>query len=168
MDSSSVLALLLIAASYCDLRYRRVPNGLIVAGLAMAFATRWISTTPDAMTEALTGAAAAIACSLPLYIAGGLGAGDVKLLLVVGALLGWPMVFQAMLISLWTGGLFGLGVLCWRRGLRSYLNRYLRMGGLILTARFHYIPPGPTDPAAQKLPFVPFIAVGVGLTLYFR
>lgn len=168
MDDLIPLILIAGIASYYDLRYRRIPNPLMVLGGILALAARIGLGLPfEGIVEAVMGATGALACTLPFFLMGGLGAGDVKLLMVIGAFVGWPEITRVMLASLWLGGLFGAGILCWNRGLHDYLSRYLRMAKLILTARFHYIPPETTHPAARDLPFAPFIALGVGLTQYF-
>lgn len=162
----SVVFFLLLTATYSDLRIRQVPNGLIVAGLAVALTTQHSS---DDVVFGFQGFLGALICGLPLYLMRGLGAGDVKLLAVLGALLGWPLIGKVMLVSLWLGGLYGLGVLCWSRGLGDYLRRYSSMlrrwWG---SGRFDYLPPGAAEPAARTLPFVPFIAVATWVVLYLK
>lgn len=162
------ICLVLLAASYCDVRARRVPNALIVAGLVAAFVMQGVWYPTKGLGSALQGCLGALGCTLPLYFLRGLGAGDVKLLAVVGAFVGWPAVGKVMLVSLWLAGIFGVGVLCWRRGLGDYLGRYFRMfRQWLATGRFDYLPPGSAEPAAMTLPFVPFIAMGTGWVLYF-
>lgn len=162
-----ILLALLVGASYFDLRARRVPNGLNLLGLVAGLTTQWFSCQIDGLAAAAVGGFAALTCSLPLYLMRGLGAGDVKLLCVIGVFLGWPIIMQAMLFSLWVGGSFGLAILAWRKGLSTYSRRYIGMlRQLLVTGRLDYIPPQPLDPASQQLPFVPFIAAGTLMAIY--
>ena len=120
-------------------------------------------------SSSIKGLLGALACALPLYFVSGIYAGDVKLLAVVGAFLGWPLIGKIMLVSLWLGGLYGVGVLCWSRGLGDYLCRYsIMFRRWWASGRFHYLPPGPAEPAARTLPFVPFIAVATWVVLYLE
>ena len=168
-DRYLAVSLLLLSAGYSDIRVRRVPNVLIGIGLAVCFVILWRSHSADSFIFALQGLLAALAFTLPLYLIRGLGAGDVKLLAVIGAYLGWPLIGKVMLMSLWLGGFYGLGVLIWTRGLRDYLCRYsIMFRRWWASGRFHYLPPGPAEPAARTLPFVPFIAVATWVVLYLE
>jgi len=129
---------------------------------------QWVGHSGDGLVLALMGGSGAFVCIFPVYLMRGIGAGDVKLLAVVGMFLGWPAVGWAMLVSLWTAGVFALGMLIWHHGLKDYLKRHSRMiSTLLASGRFEYFPPGPAEPAARTLPFVPFIAVGAWVVLYF-
>ncbi len=82
-----VLVGVLCAAAWWDIRARRVPNQLTVAGLAAAFVLR----APlgfDAVLHGLTGFAVALGVAVLFYVLGAVGGGDAKLLGVVGAFLG--------------------------------------------------------------------------------
>ncbi|MDX2181298.1 MAG: A24 family peptidase [Bryobacteraceae bacterium] len=76
------------AATWFDLRERRIPNWLCAAGFALGVALHW--------RDGLLGAALAMAIYAPLYLLRGVGAGDVKLMAAVGAIAGpwnWLGVF---------------------------------------------------------------------------
>lgn len=59
--------------------------------------------------------------SLPLYLLRLLGAGDVKLLAVVGAFLGWPAIGPVLLLALLLNGLASIGIALYRGVLRRVL-----------------------------------------------
>lgn len=101
------LLLLLCGASACDLRTRRIPNGLVAAGLLLGLAGRgWHGGEPGLLWS-LCGVAAALPL-LPLWAARALGAGDVKLLMMVGALMGPVFLLWTALGTLFAGALLGL------------------------------------------------------------
>jgi leader peptidase (prepilin peptidase)/N-methyltransferase len=88
------LAGLLIAAAWDDWRRRRISNKLIIAGLvAFAINAAWLAVCRQGGQVAgslLAGGLAFLIHLLP-YCFGHMGAGDVKLALVIGLLLGWQV-----------------------------------------------------------------------------
>lgn len=94
----------LIVAAIGDLRTRRIPNKLVavlaVAGIAY---TVWRSPVLAGLVQAGEGLLAGLACWLPFYVLGWLGAGDVKLYAAAGAWLGPARAAEGALV----GALFG-------------------------------------------------------------
>jgi prepilin peptidase CpaA len=85
---------LLTWAAAVDLRARHIPNwitfSLILAGFAQSFT--WVRTV-GGPADALLGFLTGFGLTLILYLLGGMGGGDVKLLAGLGAWLGpWPTV----------------------------------------------------------------------------
>lgn len=110
-----VLATGLATAVVIDVRTRRIPNwltgALAAAGLGMAFAGRGL--TPG---QAALGLLAGLLLMMPSHLIGATGAGDVKLMAAVGALVGPGLVLRAFLCSMVAGGVFAIAVAA-RRGL---------------------------------------------------
>ena len=81
---------LLLIAAVSDYRTRRIPNELVLAGAAAGLLGNTLfSTLPlDGFVTALQGLATGLAAFLPLYLLRLMGAGDVKLMAMVGAFLG--------------------------------------------------------------------------------
>lgn len=88
-----------VAVSFFDIRYRRIPNWVILIGLAIAFI--WHSFAPpgawafDRLNGGAVGLLGSVAAGslllvvfLPFWLMRLLGAGDVKLLVLVGATFG--------------------------------------------------------------------------------
>jgi prepilin peptidase CpaA len=107
---------LLLAAAVIDWRQHRVPNWLtlggVVAALAMSFLPGDVSPV-----DSLLGMLTALALLLPLYAVHVTGAGDVKLVAMVGAFLGLPDLLFALVFILITGGVCALGFAVWHRRL---------------------------------------------------
>jgi len=97
-----VFAFVLSLAVVFDLRDRRIPNALTVGGLCAALALR-LALEPSSIWAGVLGAGLALMVALPLFSIGAFGAGDGKLLVAVGAFLGWEGLPAAILAT----GLFG-------------------------------------------------------------
>ncbi len=112
------LALLLVLAAACDIRSHRIPNWLTLAGLAVGLAWHgWQGGGPGWLMS-LEGIGVAGLALLP-YAVRGLGAGDVKLLGAVGALLGPVFLLWTLLGTILAGGLLALGWAAMRGTLRA-------------------------------------------------
>lgn len=116
-DTASVLVLLVLLASAIatDLKNHRIPNLLLVSALNLALILHALSGGIDGLITAAGGLVIGLAILLPFYAIGGMGAGDVKLLAVVGCFLGpWGAVI-AGLATLMAGAVFGITIIVWRR-----------------------------------------------------
>lgn len=90
------LAAITVIAAAADLRWRVVPNWLVVAGLAAGFSLNTIIHGGSGLRQALLGFALALVVYLPLFALRAMGGGDVKLMAVVGCIAGpgnWLAVF---------------------------------------------------------------------------
>ena len=108
------LAALLCAAAVFDLRTRRIPNALVGTGVAAGLAGHLWLGGGAGLAWSLAGAAAALPLLL-LYAARLFGAGDVKLLMAVGALAGPAFLPWTLLGAVFAGGVFAVFRLLWGR-----------------------------------------------------
>lgn len=103
--ASVALVALLLAASWFDVRTRRIPNALTVAGLVAVLVLRGFLGA-GAVLDGVGGAGVAMLVALPPFALGMLGGGDAKLLAAVGAFMGLDHVIGALLaIAVLGGGL---------------------------------------------------------------
>ncbi|MEN6328105.1 MAG: prepilin peptidase [Syntrophomonas sp.] len=123
MDGMDCLLIgLLITASLYDFKYRRIPNWLIGIGLITALLYHFLSGGWTGVLFSLKGFVAGIGLLFIPFALRGIGAGDVKLLGVVGAFHGLNFVFSTFLwMALW-GGLMAL-IIAYRDG---------RLGGVLI------------------------------------
>jgi prepilin peptidase CpaA len=156
------LAGLLFCASGFDLARRRIPNRLLAVGLLAALMLHLGSANPGALlSTCLAGFALGLLMFLPLYLLGGMAAGDVKLMAAVGAFIGPGMVFQASLATYCVGGLMAVLIVLARGQGRAALANVgallhpwlLRLGG------------APLAPAAQPAPSVGGMPYALAITL---
>lgn len=120
--SGIVFTTLLIVAAVGDIRNRRIPNRLvaILAVLGIAFS---VSEAPvvDGFLLGLGGFAVGLACWLPFYVLGWLGAGDVKLFAAAGAWLGPMRALEGALIAALLGALLAFAWMLRSYGVRNVL-----------------------------------------------
>ena len=100
--------LLCCAASWTDLRSRRIPNALTIPALVAALCVHGALGAGQGLLLSACGAMAAGALLLPGYLLRFTGAGDVKLLMAVGAVLAFPTALIAGFAALLFGGLLGV------------------------------------------------------------
>jgi prepilin peptidase CpaA len=109
-----VLISVLLSASISDLRERRIPNDLIIIGLALGLSMSAVL-PGGSLLESVLGAFVGFLVYLPFFLFGWMGAGDVKLLSVVGAHTGWLYVLTVVPFIALIGGLVALAVIYYNR-----------------------------------------------------
>lgn len=127
------LLLLVSVAAVNDVATRRIPNRLLLAGLAYAWLLRLISADPGRfLLAALEGMATGLTVFLPFYLLRGMAAGDVKLMAVVGAFTGPGMAFEIAVLTWCVGGVMALLLVLvrGRSGLVLDNLRRLLLGGM--------------------------------------
>src|SRR5664280_1551296 len=104
-----VLLVMLLAAAVFDVLYRRIPNWLTVSGVALGIAMNTLIGSPEAGLEfSLVGLAVAFGIYAALYALRAMGAGDVKLMAAVGALVGWERWFGIFFVTALIGGVMAM------------------------------------------------------------
>jgi prepilin peptidase CpaA len=121
-----------------DWRSHRIPNVVTYPAMLLGLVLATIQQFPGAvlgsgLLDHLAGLAVALLGTLPLYAAGGLKAGDVKLLMAVGALKGlgflfWTLIFGALLGGLIAIGYIGIERLVRRRSVTEILKSFIPYG----------------------------------------
>jgi prepilin peptidase CpaA len=151
-----VLAAGLAAATAIDLRSRRIPNELTAAmaltgaGLAVA------GVSGISIAGSLGGMVLGLLLMLPGYLLGATGAGDVKLMGAVGAIVGPPLVLSAFVCTSLAGGALAVIVAVRRRRLGTTLAKTGRLVAAPGAAQQEI----KAATAASKFAYGPAIAVG--------
>ncbi|MCB1037383.1 MAG: prepilin peptidase [Acidobacteria bacterium] len=135
---------ILLLLAFIDLEHLILPDRLTLAGAALGFVLfRWLPWR-GSLVDHLVGAALGPALLLGLYglwflirRAEGLGLGDVKMMILVGAFLGW----RGSLMTLFLGTLTAMAVALW----------------LMATGRMGL---------KNKIPFGPFLSLGAAVALF--
>jgi leader peptidase (prepilin peptidase)/N-methyltransferase len=128
----------LIVLAVIDARTRRLPNRIVLPAACVVLAAQ-IAIAPDRALEWVIAALAAFAFLLLAHLAypRGLGMGDVKLALLLGAALG-SAVAAALMIGLLAAALAGIALLVkdgWGARRRTIpLGPFLALGGIVAAA----------------------------------
>ena len=111
----AAVASIVLAATIYDLRFRRIPNWLNLSGLILGFCLNLFFFGIHGMLTAGEGLLLAAAVYLPLYCLRGRGAGDVKLMAALGALVGPFNWFQIFVVTALVGGAAAAIFVCLKR-----------------------------------------------------
>ena len=169
--SLGVLVILLVTASWYDVKSYRIPNWLILAGLVLGMLSGLWHGEWAGMLTAIKGCAVGMAVLLPLYWLRAMGAGDVKLMAVVGAFLGPVDVFSAVIATFLAGGVLAILLALWTKKLKSLLQntRLVLLGGAVKMSARQAPVMNDFEGSAGKLPYGVAITLGtLGLLAWQR
>lgn len=153
-------AFLLLAVEQ-DVRRMRIPNALTLPALAGALGYAAWSSGASGLLTALLGAGVAFAVLFVPFLLRWLGAGDVKAVMVLGALWGAPLLLPVLWWMVVAGGVLALGALGVRGGLLDLLARWRDSARVTFaTRRWTYFRPRAGSMAAGGVPFAVAIALG--------
>jgi len=139
-------------AAVLDIRSRRIPNALIVAALVLGLGIHVARGGLPGAGLAVGGAVVGGLILFPLYRIRAMGAGDVKLLAALGALVGPQMILWVALYSAIMGGVVAAFMLAQRHQLGISVRR--------LVAR-----PGRVERSGLKAPYGVAIAGGLYVSM---
>lgn len=171
-----MLIALLSAAAWYDVRQHRIPNVLVAWGAMLAILLHVLIPAGDGFVSyspgglGLSGACGGLALGalalLPLYALGAMGAGDVKLVAMVGAFLGPQHLVGALFATVVAGGALAIAVAMQRRLLLRVLQnlRLMLWNGLLKLNRGGAAAPQFGVSTLISLPFG--VAIAVGSTAY--
>lgn len=155
-----VLLGLMGCAVVSDLREHRIPNRLILAGLLLGLSSQLYAFGPVGLGSGALGMFIGFVIFIPIYALGGMAAGDVKLMAMVGTFLSPNGAILASLFSLIAGGLCGLLLVVARGQLKQFLVRCW----LMLKVR-SYLVPGTDEIAGKPFPYAVAILLGTMVSL---
>ena len=162
-----LLAVLVVACSATDLRERRIPNAILEPALMAALFLGGLDGL-HGLLDAFGGLIVGIGMLLPLHVLGRMGAGDVKMMGVVGSMLGAWGAVVAGLATMMAGAVLAVVYVMW---IFFKPNIVACMSGI---ARFVTGPAQPSgDPTSlqtlrvTEIPYAVAIAAGTFATLVY-
>jgi prepilin peptidase CpaA len=162
-----LLGILVTVAAAYDIRYRRIPNWLVLAGIVAGFAFN-SSDGLSGLGRAAAGLGLGFILYFPLYILRARGAGDVKLLAAVGAIIGPGNCFRVFFLTAILGGLIALIWLLFKGRVRHTLFNVAWIMKDIVSLRAPYKSNEELDVTTtrgMRLPHGAMIAVGASALL---
>ena len=134
-----VFACALIVLFVIDLQHRILPNSITFPGIVAGFAASLF--LPPGWLSSLIGIVAGGGVLFLIAEAyyrwrgvEGLGMGDVKMLAMIGAVLGWPLMLLTLVVASFAGSVVGVGVIASKRGdMQAALpfGTFLAIGALV-------------------------------------
>ncbi len=166
------LAILLVMVTWQDVNHFRIPNKLVLIGIFCGLVLNGLlpqgwgfnSVIPGGLgwLDSLQGFAVGLLVFMPLYWLRAMGAGDVKLMAMVGAFLGPNDILGAVLATFVAGGLMALILVMRSKQLGQMLQniKLMLLGGLVKMSIGQ--PPLMNDlpVSVGKLPYALAITVG--------
>jgi leader peptidase (prepilin peptidase) / N-methyltransferase len=134
-----LFACAMIVLFFIDLRHYILPDAITLPGIVIGFVLSVF--LPPGWLESLIGLVGGAGVLLAVYEAyfrlrgvEGLGMGDVKMLAMIGAFLGWKLMLVTLVLASFTGSFVGLGLIAAGRGsmkLALPFGTFLAVGALV-------------------------------------
>ena len=105
-----LLALFCLVCVASDLRTQRIPNAWTFGFMAVGLAASGAQVTPPPLAESGLGLGLGFLVLFPFFASGGIGAGDVKMLMAIGALAGWRFLAETCVLGGLAGGALSFAV----------------------------------------------------------
>jgi prepilin peptidase CpaA len=168
---TGVLLLLLVIASFSDYATYKIPNWLTFGGMLFGLIYNSVvpfSTIPHhAFLWAAGGLLIGFCIMLPFYAMKIMGAGDVKLMAMIGASLGVSDTFYVVLFSFIIGGIAAIGFAIANQALTRMLVNIKNISQIFILTAISGFRPEVTIEKEQSVGKLPYgICISMGTTLY--
>lgn len=157
-----ILIGVLISAAIFDMRGSRIPNWLTLSASLCGLLGHVFIDGLDGMFFSLKGLLLGTGLFMVIHLIGGMGAGDVKLMGAVGALLGPTELLAAALITALLGGVWAVAVIVSHWGAGGAWNWIT--GRIVMVGITGRLPDGMAGGQGLALRYAPVIAVGTLLS----
>ena len=167
----ALLAVLCAIAAFTDMRERRIPNWLVASGLALGFVLNLFLYSTEGLKNAGYGLGLAMLIYLPLFVLRGMGAGDVKLMAAIGAIVGPGNWLRIFIFTAVMGGFVAILFILYRGALGSAMKNIGRilMSSIRGQAPYQNHPElDVTSGKGMSLPHGAIIALGAYLFIFLN
>lgn len=134
-----VLAVMLLICLITDLKERKIYNIVLLPALLYGLINNLVTGSWPGLLQSLLGFALGLSILLIPFAMGGMGAGDVKLLAVIGAIKGPLFVFYSALGMGLAGGIIAFAILIYQGTLLTLIVNFCRSVWLMLISGFKVI-----------------------------
>lgn len=157
------LCLFLALAVVADLRLRRIPNLVNLAGFVAGICFACARSGASGLTWSLLGSLLGLSILLVPFLAHMVGGGDVKFLAAAGAIVGLRCLWWSFVLGAFLGGLLALAAMLYRH--RSFAGTY-RALVLLVSGAWRI---GDDVPPSQvvRIPYAVPLSIGLLVTTGF-
>lgn len=161
-----LLLVTLLIAAFTDIRQRRIPNLLTLPTILLALLCYFITDGLSGLFFSLKGSALAFMIFLPPFLFGAMGAGDVKLMSAVGAVLGPEQTLTALLFIFTSGALLAVFQMIKRGTLQQTISRMgTSFTTLVLKKKISVLKVDKNKLPEDGIPFG--VAITIGTFMFF-
>ncbi len=134
----SLLVSSLIVITFIDLDHQIIPNAITLPGIPVGLVLSYFF-LPHSIISALIGllGGGGLLLLMTIIYPGGMGGGDIKMIAMLGAFLGWEKVFLTIFLGSLIGSVVGIAMIIMKKGGRK-----------------------------TKIPFGPYLATGAILSIF--
>jgi prepilin peptidase CpaA len=164
---TTALIATLAAGALSDARTRRIPNVLTVSAFVAALALRSFLSS-GALLGGFAGAGVVLLMVLPLFALRGIGGGDAKMLVAVGAFTGTTLLLPMLLATAIVGGVMSLATAARGGVLIPVLLNTRALLGNLLTLGQRGERTTLNTPGTMSVPYGVAIALGTLIALIWK
>ena len=150
---------LAVIAGYTDWRSRRIPNWLTVPGFLIGVSVNALAGGWAGLKASLLGAGLGLLLLLPFVFLRSLGAGDWKLAGALGAFVGWEVLVNLLMGSVFVAGVMALALVIYKRRFKQTIRNIGQILASIVTFHMPGTEVSLDNPLSLKVPY------GVALAL---
>lgn len=160
------LLLVLVIAVFKDLANHKIPNKLIFLGILMGVFVQVFGHGAWGIVFFLKGAFIGLCLFLPLYLLGGMAAGDVKLLMVIGGLVNTPLVYSVALYSLVCGAVIAIMIVFFTKKWLVFFFNMFQLFTALFAKTLNSKNRITIEESTYAMPYAPAIALGTVCAIY--
>lgn len=135
----AILVTSLVIITFIDIDYQIIPNVITLPGILIGLVSAYLF-LPHSIISAIIGllGGGGLLLLLAVLYPGGMGSGDIKMVAMLGTLLGWQKIFLTIFIGSLIGSIIGIALILLKKKGRK-----------------------------AKIPFGPYLALGAVLSILF-
>ncbi|MFT5707321.1 MAG: prepilin peptidase CpaA [Oceanospirillaceae bacterium] len=151
-------AVFFLIALILDLSKQKIPNKLTLFAVGLGFVLNAYFSQMSGFITASFGFSLAFLILFPTFIFRILGAGDIKLMMGIGALMGPQLLLWSLAYGIVAGAVTSVALVIWKTGFNGIIYTLKRYWDCIYMQT--YFRPEEGEAAGQRVPYAPALALG--------
>jgi prepilin peptidase CpaA len=145
---------------------KKIPNWLSLALMLSGLIGNAVAVKGLSLSDSGAGLIVGLLLMLPGYVFGSMGAGDVKLMAAIGAVLGFTPIVDVVIYSYLVMFVLAVLFVIIKGDLIRLLRRYQMLLYGLFSGTWSYQKPDSSEAAGQRVPLAPAIALATCYVLY--